>query len=141
MVLPERYSPDAETNLPRSAAALFAAFVAIVVLSLAVDQILHVVHVYPPWGEPMNEPALNLLALSYRLVFGVLGSWLAARISPRNPMKHALILGGIGLVLSSAGAIATIPLELGPAWYPVSLVVTAMPCAWLGGVLDRLRAG
>jgi len=26
----------------------------------------------------MNEPSLNLLALSYRLVFGVLGSFVAA---------------------------------------------------------------
>lgn len=140
MTLPERYTPDAKQNVARSIAAGLTGFVSIVVLSLGVDQILHVTHVYPPWGEPMNEPALNLLALSYRLVFGVLGSWLAARISPRNPMRHALVLGGIGLVLSTAGAAATIPLKLGPAWYPIALVVTALPCAWLGGVLDRPRA-
>lgn len=41
----------------------------------------------------------------------------------------------MGLVLSTAGAIATIPMDLGPAWYPIALVVTALPCAWLGGVL------
>jgi len=40
-----------------------------------------------------------------------------------------------GLVLSLAGAIAT--MELGPDWYPIALVLTALPCAWLGGVLHR----
>jgi hypothetical protein len=47
----------------------------------------------------------------------------------------ALTLGVIGLVLSSAGAIAAIPMNLGPSWYPIALVLTALPCAWLGGVL------
>jgi hypothetical protein len=52
-------------------------------------------------------------------------------------MRHALILGIVGLVLSAAGAIATIPMDLGPAWYPIALVITALPCAWLGGALYR----
>ena len=37
-----------------------------------------------------------------------------------------------------AGAIATIPMNLGPSWYPIALMVTALPCAWLGGVLQRM---
>ncbi len=69
----------------------------------------------------------------------VLGSYIAARLAPRNPMRHALILGAIGFVLSLAGAIATIPMDLGPAWYPIALVVTALPCTWLGGALQRIR--
>jgi hypothetical protein len=28
--------------------------------------------------------------------------------------------------------------EFGPKWYPLALVVVALPCAWLGG---RLRQG
>lgn len=35
--------------------------------------------VYPPWGQPMHATGLVLLALSYRLVYGVLGSYIAAR--------------------------------------------------------------
>jgi hypothetical protein len=50
-------------------------------------------------------------------------------------MKHALILGGIGTVASAAGAIATANMNLGPAWYAWSLVVIALPVAWLGGKL------
>jgi hypothetical protein len=52
-------------------------------------------------------------------------------------MKHALILGGIGLVLSSVGAIAAA--DLGPAWYAWTLAAMALPIAWLGGKLHELR--
>jgi len=121
----------------RSAAAVLIGLVAVVVLSLGTDQLLHVLEVYPPWGQPMHDPGSNLLALSYRIACAVLGSYIAARFARRNPMRHALALGAVGIVLSLAGAIATIPMDLGPKWYPIALVLTALPCAWLGGVLHR----
>jgi hypothetical protein len=122
-------------------AAVLLGLVAVVVLSLGTDQILHVLAVYPPWGQPMHEAGLNLLALSYRTVYAVLGGAIAARFAPHHPMRHALILGVVGLTLSAAGAIVTIPLNLGPSWYPIALVLTAVPCAWLGGALHRVRHG
>ncbi len=121
----------------RSVAAVLLGFVAVVALSLATDEVLHVLEVYPPWGQPMHEPGLCLLALSYRTAYAVAGSYIAARLAPRAPMGHALALGVLGLVVSTLGAIATIPMDLGPAWYPIALVLTALPCAWLGGVLYR----
>jgi hypothetical protein len=127
-------------RLLRSSAALLLGFVAVVVLSLGTDQIFHSLKVYPPWDQPMHEPGLNLLALSYRIVYAVLGSYIAARLAPRNPMRHALILGFIGLPLSVAGAIVAIKGNFGPAWYPIALVLTTLPCAWLGGVLYRTTA-
>lgn len=126
-------------RLWRSTAAILAGLIAVVVLSLGTDQVLHVLDVYPPWDQPMQEPGLYLLALSYRVVFAVIGSYVAARLAPHTPMRHALILGFVGLVLSIAGALATIPMNLGPSWYPIALVVTALPCAWLGGLLDAVR--
>ena len=124
-------------NLPRSMAAGLLGFIAVVVLSLVTDQVLHSLDVYPPWGQPLRDTGPVLLALSYRLVYGVLGSYIAARFAPRNPMRHAMALGAVGLVLSTAAAITTIPMDLAPSWYPVALVVTALPCAWLGGALYR----
>jgi MFS family permease len=120
----------------RSTGAVVLGFLAVVVLSLGTDEVLHLLRVYPPWGQPMFEPRLNLLALSYRIAYSVLGSYIAAKFAPRNPMRHALILGAIGFVLSVLGAIfITTHANLGPAWYPILLVVTAVPCAWLGGIL------
>ena len=122
------------------AAGLFG-FLAVVVLSLGTDEVLHVLEVYPPWGQPMRDPGQNLLALIYRCVYGAVGSYIAAWLAPRNPMRHAMVLGVVGLVVSTAGAIVTIPMDLGPAWYPIGIALTALPCAWLGGVLHRLVHG
>ena len=123
----------------RSTVAVVLGFLAVVVLSLGTDQLLHVLQVYPPWGEPMHEPGLNLLALSYRIVYTVFGSYLTARLAPHSPMRHVWVLAGIGFVIGTAGAIAAIPMNLGPAWYPIALALSALPCAWLGGVLYRRR--
>jgi hypothetical protein len=114
--------------------------VVVFVLSLGTDQVLHVLNVYPPWGEPMWSNGLNALALSYRLVFGVAGGWVAARLAPQNPVKHAIIVGAIGTVLSGLGAVGGIIMKLGPAWYPILLAVSSLPTAWYGGKLYRPKA-
>ena len=131
--------PSAQPRrLLRSTGAVLSGFFAVVVLSLGTDQVLHVLEVYPPWGQPMNDPGLLLLALAYRSVYAVLGSYIAARFAPHTPMRHALALGVVGLVLSLVGAIVAVTVvDLGPNWYPIALVLTALPCAWLGGVLHR----
>jgi hypothetical protein len=129
----------APRRLPRSIVAVLLGFLAVVVLSLGTDEIFHLLQVYPPWDQPMPQPELNLLALSYRLVYTVLGGYVTARLAPNAPMRHVWILAIIGLVMGTAGAIATIPMNLGPAWYPISLAVTAVPCTWLGGFLARRR--
>ena len=139
MTIPMETITTPPRNLWRSTAAVLLGFVMVVALSLGTDQVLHVLAVYPPWGQPMYDTGLLLLALAYRTVYAIAGSYIAARLAPRHPMRHALVLGVIGFVLSLAGAIATIPMNLGPSWYPIALVVTALPCAWLGGVLHRIR--
>jgi hypothetical protein len=125
-------------RLLRSTAAVLLGFVAVFVLSLGTDQVLHVLEVYPPWGEPMRDPGLNLLALSYRIIYDVLGSYITARFAPRNPMRHVWVGAAIGFVLSSAGAFAAIRMDLGPAWYPIALALSVAPTAWLGGTLHRI---
>jgi hypothetical protein len=117
----------------RSTAAVFLGFFTVVVLSLGTDQVLHVLEVYPPWGQPMWGTGLNLLALAYRCVYAVIGSYIAARFAPHAPMRHALALGVVGLVPSVAGTIAM--WDFGPNWFPIALVLSTLPCAWLGGVL------
>jgi hypothetical protein len=120
-------------RIGRSALAIAAAFVANAALSLATDQLLHVLDVYPAWGQPMFEPALNALALSYRIVYGVAAGVIVAHLAPRAPMRHAAILGVIGTVLATLGAIAAITqYDLGPAWYPVLLALVSFPTVWLG---------
>lgn len=128
-------------DLLRSTLAIVAGLVAIFVLSLGTDQIFHSLDVYPPWGEPMRATSLNLLALSYRLVYDTFGCYLTARLAPRRPTRHALALGGIGFVLSSLGAVGAIAADLGPSWYPILLALSSLPSAWLGGWLAERRQG
>lgn len=138
-IVPSSPSTAPTPRRARSIGAILLGFVTVVALSICTDQLLHVLKVYPPWNEPMTDPKLNLLALAYRCVYGILGSYVAARFAPDRPMWHAMALGFIGLAISALGALATIPLHLGPAWYPIALVVTVLPCSWLGGKLAGSR--
>jgi hypothetical protein len=121
--------------MARSIAAVAAGFLTVVVLSLATDQLFHVLDVYPPWGQPMYANSLNALALSYRIVYTLLGGFITARLAPQAPMRHVMILASIGLVAGIAGAIAAIAGDFGPSWYPIAIAVTAYPGTWLGGRL------
>ena len=51
----------------------------------------------------------------------------------------SLALGVVGLVVCTAGAVATWNRgpEFGPHWYPLALVVLSLPCAWVGGKLAQ----
>lgn len=66
------------------------------------------------------------------LSHGIAGSYIAARFAPRRPMPHALILGVLSIVVSTIGAVLMWNKgpAFGPRWYPVALIVMAIPCAW-----------
>ena len=119
----------------RSVLAIVAGFLVVVILSLGIDEVLHLLKVYPPWGEPMHDPGLNALALSYRIVITVFSGYVTARLAPRNPMKHVLVAGLIGILLGIAGVVGAMKILMGPIWYPVAIAVTGFPSVWLGGML------
>jgi hypothetical protein len=120
----------------RRIGAVLAGLLAIFVLSTATDAALHATGVFPPWSERMSD-VLFLLALAHRIVYGVVGCYLTARLAPDRPMQHALALGALGLVFSTAGAV--VMWEAGPAWYSLAVIAIAMPCAWAGGKLRGVQ--
>ena len=132
-------APKPPRRILRSTGAILAGILVGAVLSLGLDEVLHILHVYPPWSAPMYEPALNLLALGYRIVFNIIGCYVIAKLAPHAPMRHAMIGGFIGFALSLAGAIAASNMNLGPMWYPILLAISALPCAWIGGALYIAR--
>jgi hypothetical protein len=135
-----------ETHPPRrtgqSIGAVLAGIAAGVVLSLGTDSALRAAGIIPPLGQqpPMSD-SLFLLATAYRIVYGIAGSYIIARLAPDRPMQHALVGGAFGLVASIVGAVGTWNHEppLGPHWYSLALAVTALPCAWLGGKLRLMQ--
>ena len=130
-------------RIGRSIGAVLAGALASIVLSIGTDAVLRGTGIFPPLGQPMND-ALLLLATAYRTVYGVAGSYIAARLAPDRPMAHALALGIMGLVVSLVGAVVTWNKgpAFGPHWYPLTLVALAIPTAWAGGQLRvmQLRA-
>jgi hypothetical protein len=123
----------------RTVLAIFAGFVVVVVLSIGTDAILHALKIYPTLGQGMSDQ-LFLLATAYRTLYGIIGSYVTARLAPDRPMWHAMVGGVIGLILSIVGAVATWKhTEMGPHWYPLALVVTALPSAWLGGKIRETQ--
>lgn len=124
-----------------SVGALLAGTLVAVVPAVATDSVLSVIGLFPKLGEERLADHLLALATAYRLVFSVMGSYVAAWLAPDHPMRHALVLGIVGTVVSVTGAAAT--WDAGPAfepkWYPLALVAIALPSAWGGGRLCELH--
>lgn len=121
-------------NTIKSIGAVVAGLAFIVITHTGTDAILENAGILPK-GHLFVGTGLILVVLGYRAIFSLLGCYLTAWLAPRRPMKHALVLGVIGLVLASIGAIVTANMDLGPAWYAWTLAVISLPIAWLGGKL------
>lgn len=124
-------------SILKSVVAVVAGFLVVVALSVATDQILHATGIMP---RDYLVASMAALALAYRTVYTILGSLVTARLAPRKPMKHALILGGIGTIAGVAGAVATSGMNLGPAWYAWAVGLEGLPCAWIGARLAMKKA-
>ncbi len=118
----------------RSIGAILAGLVLIFATSTATDSALHAAGIFPAIGQGMSD-SLLALATAYRVVYSVLGCWLTARLAPRRPMKHALELGAVGVVLTTLGTIAM--WDKGHHWYPLTLIAISLPAAWFGGWLRQ----
>ncbi len=129
-------------RIARSIGAILAGVVVGIVLSLGTDIVLHVISVFPPWGQSMvGFDGPLLLATVYRAIYGVAASYVIARLAPDRPMAHALVGGVLGLAAGILGAILTWNKgpAFGPHWYPIALIVLAMPQAWVGGQLRVMQ--
>ena len=126
-------------RIGRSILAILAGFIVVVILSIATDLLMHVLGLYPRLGQAMSNELL-VVATIYRSIYSILGSYITARLAPYQPMLHALWGGVIGFILAIIGAVTTWNHPaLGPHWYPIALIVTALPCAWVGGKLFEMK--
>ncbi len=120
----------------RSIAAIFAGLVIGIVLSVGTDVAMTALGILPPPGQPAASGPL-LVATVYRTIYGILASYIAARLAPDRAMLHAMLLGILDFIVSVIGVVFTWNKgpEYGPHWYPIALVVLALPAAWVGGKL------
>jgi hypothetical protein len=123
----------------RSILAIVAGFLVIGLLSLGTDAALVAAGVFPPHGTHIGSLPLLLLATAYVAVYAIFGCWLTAFLAPSHPMRHALILGVLGLAFNVMGTVAAWGQQ--PAWYAVLNLVLVMPYAWIGGALRERQLG
>ena len=114
---------------PMAAGVLF-----VVIVTTLVDIVLHLTRVFPPLDQPIDDMQA-MLATSYRIVIGIGGAWLTARLAPSKPMTHVMWLGAIGTLLAAIAVVATWNSGLRPRWYPVAIAALAIPQSWAGGRL------
>lgn len=121
----------------RSAGAVLAGLVTIVVLSNATDTILEATGVFPPVAvqrdQGFDTKWMVSLAIFYRSVYAVAGGYVTAALAQNRPVRHAVALGIVGIVLGVLGAVATWGMT--PAWFNILLLVLGPPCVWLGAML------
>jgi hypothetical protein len=121
-------------RIGRSIGAVLAGLIVNAVLSSATDFALIAAGVLPSFDAwSTYTDSMLLLALAYRTIYGILGCYITARLAPDRPMRHALVLGVIGVVIGTLGAIAM--WDIGGHWYVLAVIAVALPAAWLGGWL------
>jgi hypothetical protein len=122
-------------NILKGIGAILAGMIFIVVSHTGTDYVLETLGIFPRRNEGLHITWMVVTATIYRSIFTVVGGYITAALAPDPPMRYVVILGIIGLALGTLAAIVTIPMGLGPAWYPIALAVLALPCVWLGGKL------
>lgn len=120
--------------MARSIMAVVVGFLLIGALSVGADALIHqlVPGAYDAQGRLTSVPLL-LLTQAYVALFAIGGCYLCARLAPNRPMRHALILGALGLVFNIAGSYvrwADVPL-----WFHLMGLTLTLPYAYAGGWL------
>jgi hypothetical protein len=118
-------------RIGRSILAILAGIATGIVLSIGTDLTLHALGLAPALSVRWPNKLL-VLATTYRSIYGILASYMIARLAPSRPMAHSMLAGALGLIVSVLGAAAAWSTTAGQHWYPVTLALTALPTAWAG---------
>lgn len=122
----------------RSIVAVIAGSVTWMLTALGTDAVL--MSLFPHWykdgGRVESVPVL-LFAISYSLLFSILGGYVTALVAGRSEIKHALILGLLQLLM---GIMATIKFwDTAPAWYHIVFLSLLIPANLLGGQIRLVQ--
>ncbi len=122
-------------NILKGIGSILAGIIFIVVTHSVTDLVLEKLGIFPPPEQGLHTTWMVVTATIYRTFYTIIGGYVTAALAPNPRMRYVVILGIFGTVAGILGAIITIPMGLGPAWYPIALAVLAFPSVWAGGKL------
>lgn len=118
--------------MARSILAVVSGFLFIALLSIATDFAIQAAmpDLFKPDGSTTSMPVL-ILTIGYVGLYATVGCYMAARMAPGRPMRHALVLGVLGLAFNVIGS--WFRWNMAPVWYHVVSLSLVMFWAWIGG--------
>lgn len=87
---------------------------------------------YDPAGRMTSLPLLALTQ-AYVALFAITGCYVCARLAPHHPLRHAMILGVLGLLFNLYGSY--VRWTDVPAWFHAVGLGLTLPYAYIGGWL------
>ncbi len=129
-------------NTLRSVCAIIAGIIVLTIVSFGIEAIANplMMHLFPR-GLPdanalKNSVPAHVVMFAYTFLSVMAGSYATAWISRLAPMRDAVVMGAIEVLLT-AWAMHAFPHQA-PWWSWVVGMIFCIPAAWLGGVL-RVR--
>jgi hypothetical protein len=118
----------------RSLAALFAGLVVMFVMVIGCTRfavwLLHLKSGHP-------APGYLALNVAYSLLAATAGGWVTARLAPRRPLLHGVVLAGIVLLL---GVLSYHGYHGGqPGWYQALMLIAPFGCNIGGAYVYRVQ--
>jgi hypothetical protein len=117
----------------KSVGAILAGFALGAILSIGADFLMDKMGIMSMENFKQTSPLIIFIVIAYRFIFNAAGCYLTAKLAPNNPMKHVIIIGIIGTILSILGSLAM--WDKAVNWYNIANVLISYPSAWLGGKL------
>lgn len=122
-------------NILKGVGAILAGIVFIVVTHSVTDLVLEKLGIFTPPDQGFHTTWMVVTATIYRTIYTIIGGYITAALAPNPRMRYVIILGILGTVAATLGAVVTIPMGIAPAWYPIALALLAFPSVWAGGKL------
>jgi hypothetical protein len=118
----------------RSIGAVAAGLVTLAALCMLTDKLLVAAHLFPsPAAHRPYTLALLAIVVAYCTVYTLMGGYVTARLAPTRPVAHAVVLGVLGMALSTLGTMHQ--WQIGNGWNTITLVAEGIPLCWVGALL------
>ena len=127
--------------MKKSVGAVLAGLITIVILSGVASAILTKTDVFPKGKLPLHGSLLVVISiLIYQAIIYAVGCFATIKLTPRDPMRYVLVLGGLGAILNLLSGLGLAKKDGAVFfWFYFALAVLSLLVAWLSGKLYGMK--